>query len=109
LKALEQAVIQGEAPALHAMLNDRIRCFEGRPQRYGTQFDWNAAGELSPLPIEDPDTVDARRRAIGLGPPAEDLRARRRDIAGTGERPPQDWSARQREMEVWYRQVGWRV
>jgi hypothetical protein len=41
---------RGDAPALQAaMLEDRIRAFEGRPQRYGTQFDWDANGEPSPV------------------------------------------------------------
>jgi hypothetical protein len=62
------------------------------------------------LPLEDPAGVDARRRAIGLGPLAQDLRRRRGATArGRGpERPPADWAARQREMEKWLRQVGWR-
>src|SRR5262245_25282419 len=55
-------------PVQLAMLEDRIRAFEGRPQRYGTQYDWDDRGQLSPLPIEDPGSVDDRRRAIGLGP-----------------------------------------
>jgi hypothetical protein len=42
LVLLQQAVAQGEVPALEAaMLEDRIRFFEGQPQRYGTQYDWN--------------------------------------------------------------------
>src|SRR5439155_226446 len=58
--------------------------------------------------------IDARRRAIGLGPLAQDLRRRRGALArgrgrGRGlERPPADWAARQREMDRWLRQVGWR-
>ncbi len=71
---------------------------------------------LSPLPIEDAAGVDARRRAIGLGPLAQELRHRRgagRRGRGRGrererERPPADWGARQRDMERWLRQVGWR-
>src|SRR5262249_61513681 len=41
-------------PARLAMLEDRVRAFEGRPQRYGTQYDWDEAGRLGPLPVEDP-------------------------------------------------------
>jgi hypothetical protein len=91
-----------------AMLEDRIRAFEGRPQRYGTQFDWDEQGRLSPLPLEDPAGVDARRRMVGLGPLAHDLRRRRKAIARRPERPSADWAARQREMAEWLRQVGWR-
>jgi hypothetical protein len=110
LAALEAAVARGEVPARQpAMLEDRIRTLEGRPQRYGTQFDWDAAGELSPLPIEDPDGLEARRRAVGLGPLAEAIRERRRETAESGERPPGDWPARQFEMEHWLREMGWRT
>jgi len=119
LTLLQGGASEGEVSPLEvAMLEDRIRTFEGRPQRYGTQFDWDKHGRLSPLPLEDPAGVDARRRAIGLGPLAQDLRRRRAALArgrgqgrgrGRGlERPPADWAARQREMDRWLRQVGWR-
>jgi hypothetical protein len=106
---LDAAADCGEVPAWQAaMLEDRIRTFEGRPQRYGTQFDWDPDGRLSPLPIEDPAGLDQRRQALGLRPLEEETRAQRRSAAQSGERPPADWEARQREMEVWLRQVGWR-
>ena len=119
LTLLQGGVREGEVSALEvAMLEDRIRIFEGRPQRYGTQFDWDEHGRLSPLPLEDPAGVDARRRAIGLGPLDQDIRRRRAATAwgrergrGRGtraERPPASWAARQRDMETWLRQVGWR-
>ena len=123
LTLLQGGVREGEVSALEvAMLEDRIRTFEGRPQRYGTQFDWDEHGRLSPLPLEDPAGVDARRRAIGLGPLDQDIRRRRAATArrrergrgrgrGRGtraERPPANWAARQRDMETWLRQVGWR-
>ena len=91
-----------------AMLEDRIRCAEGRGQRYGTQFDWDERGAISPLPIEDEENVDARRREIGLMPLARDTQRRRELAAQEGERRPQDWDARQREKEHWLRSTGWR-
>ena len=40
---------------------------EGKNQRYGTQ--WKFEGpERVPYPIEEPEYVDKRRAAIGLGP-----------------------------------------
>jgi hypothetical protein len=109
LAALEAAVERGESPARHAaMLEDRIRCFEGRPQRCGTQFDWDESGEMSPLPLADPARVDDLRQTVGLPPLADDLRARRKALAQGSERPPGDWKARQQEMEAWCRKVGWR-
>src|SRR2546428_8480752 len=99
LTLLQGGASKGEVSPLEvAMLEDRIRTFEGRPQRYGTQFDWDEHGRLSPLPLEDPAGVDPRRRAIRLGPPAPDLWRRRWAMAGGrgGGRPPAAWAARRR-------------
>jgi hypothetical protein len=110
LELLRQAVKDGDAPAVQAaMLEDRIRTFEGRPQRYGTQFDWDAEGQVSPLPIEDPEGVDLRRLQVGLGPLEEATQAQRKVVKEQGEGPPADWQARQREMDAWCREVGWRA
>jgi hypothetical protein len=110
LVALQAAVARGDAPALQAaMLEDRIRTLEGRLQRYGTQLDWDARGVLNPLPIEDPAGLDARRRAVGLGPLETTLATQRRAAAETQERPPADWGARQRDLETWLRATGWRA
>ena len=109
LEALREAAARGEAPFLHAaMLEDRIRTFEGRPQRYGTQFDWDESGRLSPLPIEDPQAIEERRRAVGLGPLEEAVRAQRAAATASGDRPPRDWPERRRAMEQWLHEVGWR-
>jgi len=106
---LRKAAESGEASATQvAMLEDRIRSCEGKSQLYGTQFDWNEQGELIPLPIEDMQRVDERRRAIGLMPLVEAIHEKRAQAVRDGERPPQDWSARQREKETWLRETGWK-
>jgi len=67
LRLLSEAAARGEvSQAEVAMLEDRIRVLEGRPQRFGTQYEWDERGEMSPLPIEDPAGVDERRLALGL-------------------------------------------
>ncbi len=110
LALVQAAVSRGDAPAVQAaMLEDRIRTFEGRPQRYGTQFDWDPSGQLSPLPIEKPSEVDDRRREVGLEPLEHAVEARRAEARKEGEEAPADWSTRQREMEAWAREVGWRT
>ena len=110
LGILSAAAGRDEVPAWQAaMLEDRIRTFEGRPQRYGTQFDWDSAGQLSPLPIEDPAGLDERRKLLGLRPLEEEIQRQRHAAAQEGERPPADWDARQHEKETWLRQVGWRT
>lgn len=70
LVLLEQAVHAGEADAAHwAYLVDRVRCAEGRPQLYGTQFWRGPDGHdaLGPRPVEDVEGLDQRRRMVGLG------------------------------------------
>ena len=110
LSLLKRAAAAREVPPVQlAMLEDRIRSNEGRGQLYGTQFDWDEHGELSPVPIEDEANVDARRREIGLGPLDEDIRRTRESAEREGERPPMDREAREREKENWLRSVGWRT
>jgi hypothetical protein len=94
-------------PARLAMLEDRIRAFEGRPQRYGTQYDWDETGQLGPLPVEEPSCVDELRRSVGLGPLEENTRRIREETALAAERPPPDWAERQRRRREWERSVGW--
>jgi Kdo2-lipid IVA lauroyltransferase/acyltransferase len=107
--ALAEAVQRGEATALQlAMLEDRIRHLEGRPSRYGTLLDWTAAGMLSPGPVEEEGSVDARRAELGLPPLAEALRQANEGPREPYDLPPADWSARQRAFEAWARRVGWR-
>lgn len=109
LELLEEAAGRGEAPlAQVAMLEDRIRTFEGRGQRYGTQFDWDEHGEMSPVPIEDAEGVEERRREVGLPPMEDQIRRMREQVAASRERAPRDWVARREGMEAWCRSVGWR-
>ena len=109
LALLEAAAAIGDVPMIHvAMLDDRIRSNEGRGQRYGTQLDWDEDGLLSPLPIDDAANVDERRSEIGLPPLAQEVRRKRQLAAESGERPPQDWNARQSEKERWLCSTGWR-
>lgn len=109
LKLLKEAATNGEARSWQAaMLEDRIRMLEGRRQVYGTQFDWDEKGEMSPYPVEDEENVDERRRAVGLRPLAEEIERRREEIAKSNEKPPRDYWERERQMEEWARSVGWR-
>lgn len=64
-----------------AYLEDRIAIGDGKPQIYGTQFYMNSDGQLQPLPIQDADNVDMRRKEIGLGTLAE-YQKRMRELYG---------------------------
>ena len=109
LEILKVEVSRGEvAPAQVAMLEDRICFFEGRNQVYGTQYDWDDRGELSPYPIEDPDRVDERRRAVGLPPLEQNTRRIRAEMRENPVARPQDYAERQRAQREWARSVGWR-
>ena len=102
---IRNAVAAGEAePANAAFLEDRVRVFEGRPQLYGTQYDWDEEGRFMVLSngVEAPEAVEARRRGAGL-PPLEPRRP-----APPDEPPPADRPARLAEMAQWARRVGWR-
>jgi hypothetical protein len=109
LEVLSKAAGRGEAPVVQvAMLEDRIRTCEGRGQRYGTQFDWDEHGEMSPVPIEEPEGVNERRREVELPPLEGQIRRMREQVAANGGRAPMDWAMRREEMEAWCRAVGWR-
>jgi hypothetical protein len=109
LPLVEAAASAGEVPAWHpATLLDGIRFYEGRPQVYGSMFDWDDAGELAPWPIEDVDGVDRRREAVGLPPLAEQIESVRAAAAAEGEPSPADPAAHRRQADVWAMSVGWR-
>jgi Family of unknown function (DUF6624) len=105
LEAAAEGRIERWQPAL---LEDRICALEGRPQKYGTQFDWDENGQMSPYPeIEDPSIVNELRASVGL-PPLEQAIARQREaIKGSGEPIPKDIKKRRVEIEAWARSVGW--
>lgn len=104
----EAAAINDVSPIHVAMLEDRVRSNEGIGQRYGTQFDWDEHGRISPLQIEDEPNVDKRRAEIGLRPLAQEVRRMRQLAVESGERPPKNWHARQAEKQQWLRANGWR-
>lgn len=55
-----------------ALLEDRVALGEGRRQVYGSQIARdNDSQKHFVLPLDDPDNVDKRRAAVGLGPLAE--------------------------------------
>lgn len=105
LEAAAEGRIERWQPAL---LEDRIRALEGHPQKYGTQFDWDENGEMSPYPeIEDPSIVDELRASVGLRPLEEAIAGQREAIKRSNEAPPADIKKRRAEQDAWARSVGW--
>jgi hypothetical protein len=85
-----------------AMLEDRIKMFEGRPQIYGTQLETGSDGRVRPYLLEDPEHVEQRRSRVGLEPLNKRL---------AREKPsprPADPERFEREYQAWLRRVGWR-
>jgi hypothetical protein len=110
LALMLDAIPQGQANALDAAyLSDRIAIHEGREQTFGTQFDWDANGQMSPSPVRDPATLDERRAAVGLPPIADSIAEMRARVAADGERPPADMAERRAKYEAWARKAGWRA
>ncbi|OIN58246.1 DUF6624 domain-containing protein [Arsenicibacter rosenii] len=105
---LEQAVLAQQANPIHlAYLTDRIAALEGKPQRYGTQFDWDENGRLSPNLYDDLASVNNRRQAIGLNSLDEQTALIRKQAARENQSPPADAAKRRQEADEWRRSVGW--
>lgn len=111
LPLLKEQIERGENPAWQAaFLEDRILFFEGKPQIYGSQFDWNERNVMSPYEIFEPEKIDERRASVGLETPySECIKAHNKAVKKSNEKPPVDFDKRQREFEDWARQVGWRI
>ena len=91
-----------------AHLEDRINIFQGKPQRFGTQFDWDHEGNLSPQLMNHPDEVNKLRRSIGLSSIEEATLEIRARAEKEGNLVPNDFNKRQTEFLLWAKKVGWR-
>jgi len=92
-----------------AYLSDRIAVFENQPQLYGSQFDWDQEGHLSPQPYDDITLVNERRKLIGLNTLEEQTLLIRQRAEEENESPPKDLSQRNLERDEWKKKVGWIV
>jgi len=105
LKLIEKAVAENEAEQYQfAYLHDRICFFENRPQRFGTNSDWNEDGKMEVWQLEDEAKVNKFRAEAGLKP----LESLTWENAETRENKPLDWRRRQIDFEEWTKKVGWR-
>lgn len=92
-----------------AKLEDRICFFEGKKQKYGTNFDWDEENGMSPTPIADPENVDARRAEMGLQPLAKAVAKMRQEADGAGLKAPKNSQQKKKEFAVWIKRTGWRT
>lgn len=66
---IKAACLAGEGSCMeYAKIQDRILVNKGEPQIYGMQFRYGKDRKLEPFPVENPEFVDQRRKAIGLEP-----------------------------------------
>ena len=85
-----------------AMIDDRIRVYEGKPQRYGTQLR-NGPQGLEPHPLENANRVNSMRMQAGLPPLAQTLAKARAQP-----QPSAEQAAKLEAGEVEFRRaVGW--
>jgi hypothetical protein len=105
---LQSAVNENKAdPKNLAYLTDRIAGFEGKPQLYGTQFDWDENGKLSPNRFDELTKVNERRKSIGLNTLEEQTEIIRRQAQNESQSSPIDFEKRKQDFEEWKRNVGW--
>jgi hypothetical protein len=103
LRLLQGAAESGDVPLWQAaMLEDRTRMFEGKPQIYGTQLETDSEGKIRPYLLEDPEHVEERRSKVGLEPLTKRL------ARETPSPRPADPERFEREYQEWVRRVGWR-
>ena len=105
---LKHAVRENKAdPKNLAYLIDRIAVHEGKPQVYGSQFDWDQDGELSAHPFDDLNLVNQRRKSIGLNTLEEQTQIIRQQARKEKQLPPKDFERRKQEIAQWRKAVGW--
>ncbi|MEZ4771992.1 MAG: DUF6624 domain-containing protein [Bacteroidia bacterium] len=70
LPLLKESVLKGESQGSHlALLEDRILMRNGKPQTYGSQIITDTkTGKQIVYEIREPEYVNQRRKAVGLGP-----------------------------------------
>jgi hypothetical protein len=104
-KLLEDASNHGEVPRWQfAFIDDRIRVFEGRPQKFGTQL-CEKDGVLQAYPLEDEVDIERLRHEAGL-PPLTDILEQARSNPPPGVKDP---TAKDSQELAWRREVGWIV
>ncbi|MCH8318233.1 MAG: hypothetical protein IIA88_07020 [Bacteroidetes bacterium] len=108
LRHIKEAIDKGqEDKRNYALLYDRICFNERRPQKFGTQYDWDKDGQMSPWTIENPEAVNALRQEYGLNTIEEETKAVRQRVKDSGETPPAYYETRQLEIYEWSKKKEW--
>lgn len=108
LALLEKLAAENKVYARNlAYLSDRIATFEDKPQLYGTQFDWDENGDLSPNAYDDLEKVNERRKNIGFNTLEEQTEVIRSQARKENQLPPADLETRKAQSKEWKKKVGW--
>ena len=100
---IDRASHNGDVPRWQfAMIDDRIRVYEGKPQRYGTQLRHGPNG-VEPHPLENEARINSMRTQAGLPLMAQTLSQARAQPPP----PPQVIAARDAAELAFRRHVGW--
>ena len=106
LRLLKECAAAGRNPAWHAAyLEDRIAMYEGRPQRYGSQwFDDSRDGRTRPWKLSDPERVNELRASVGL-PPLPPVPEQGPDLPKDQQKVLEE---NQRWWQEWLESKGWK-
>lgn len=105
---LEKMVAENQSnPKQLAYLTDRIAVFQEQPQLYGTQFDWDENGKMSPKLFDDLEKVNQRRNSIGLNSLEEQTEIIRKQILAENQKTPANLKERNKQADEWRKKVGW--
>ena len=100
---IDRASEAGDVPRWQfAIIDDRIRVYEGKPQRYGTQLRMGASG-LEPHPLENEARVSSMRAQAGLPPLAKTIAQAKAQPQPT----PMEQARRDTADLEFRRSVGW--
>ncbi len=100
---LEQQSRSGGVPFWQfAYIDDRVRSFEGKPQRFGTQVELTPEGPVL-CEVEDAKSLEQRQRQAGISTVAARLQAMENDPRPT----PAEFAARKYAELQWRLKVGW--
>jgi len=108
LREMKESEKTGDVPKKQvALLTDRILFNEGKPQKYGTVFDWNEKGSLS-CEVQDPKNVNTIRSEIGLIPFEEEIEKQNQAVKSEGGKSPENLKEYKEKVNEWAAGLGWR-
>lgn len=108
-KLLKIAVTENKSESTNlAYLTDRIAVFQDKLQLFGTQFDWDENGTLSPNKYDNLFNVNERRKLIGLNSLEEQTEIIQKRVKAENQTSPIDFEKRKIEIDEWKKKVGWK-